>query len=97
MKKIILISAFIPIPTIAAFVWMFGKSKDQELLTLSRMVINFQLNFLFLIILSVLLLPYLIGVLLLIAVIFLGIKYVARSLKENSLNRIKLPYYFKFI
>ncbi|MCS7053811.1 MAG: hypothetical protein NZM09_08755 [Ignavibacterium sp.] len=97
MKKIILISAFIPIPTIAAFVWMFGKSKNQDLLTLSRMVINFQLNFLFLILLSVLLIPYLIGVLLFIAVIFFEIKYVARSLKENSINRIKLPYYFKFI
>jgi uncharacterized Tic20 family protein len=97
MKKIILISAFIPIPTMAAFVWLFGKSKNQELLTLSRVVINFQLNFLFLMLLSVLLLPYLIGVFIFIAVVFFEIRYVIKSLKEKTLNRIKLPYYFKFI
>jgi uncharacterized Tic20 family protein len=97
MKKIILISAFIPIPTIAAFVWLFGKSKNQDILTLARMVINFQLNFLFLIILSALLIPYYIGILLFIAVIFFQFKYVVKSLKEQNLNRIKLPYYFKFI
>lgn len=97
MKKIILLSALIPIPTVAAFVWLLGKSKNQELLTLSRMVINFQLNFLFLMLLSVILLPYLVGVLIFIAVVFFEIRYVIKSLKEKSLNRIKLPYYFKFI
>ncbi len=97
MKKIILLSALIPVPTVAAFVWLFGKSKNQELLTLSRMVMNFQLNFLFLMLLSVILLPYLVGVLIFIAVVFFEIRYVIKSLKEKSLNRIKLPYYFKFI
>ncbi len=97
MKKFILLSALIPFPTLAGFVWLFGKNKYQDLLNLSRMVINFQLNILFLILLSVLLLPYLIGLFIFIAVIFFQIKYVLGVLKEKSLNRIKLPYYFKFI
>lgn len=97
MKKIVLISALIPIPTVAAFVWLFGKNKNQELQTLSRMVINFQLNILFIILLSILLIPYLIGVFILIAAVFFEIKNVIKSLKEKSINQIILPYYFKFI
>jgi len=97
MKKFILLSALIPFPTLAGFVWLFGKNKYQDLLNLSRIVINFQLNILFLIFLSVLLLPYLIGLFIFIAVIIFQIKYVIVALREKSFNRIKLPYYFKFI
>ena len=97
MKKILLLSAIIPIPTIAAFVWLFWKNKHQDLLKLSRMIINFQLNFLFLIFIGVLLIPYFIGIALIVAVVFFEIRYVIKSLKEKSINRIKLPYYFKFI
>lgn len=97
MKKILLLSALIPIPTVALFIWIFGKSKNQELLNLSRTVLNFQLNFLFLILLSVLLLPYLIGVFVFIAVMIFEIRYILRSLRVQSTKRIKLPYYFKFI
>lgn len=97
MRKIVLISALIPIPTVAAFVWLFGKNKNKELQTLSRMVINFQLNILFIILLSILLIPYLIGVFILIAAVFFEIKNVIKSLKEKSINRITLPYYIKFI
>ncbi|WP_290663939.1 DUF4870 domain-containing protein [Ignavibacterium sp.] len=89
------LTSIIPVPVLSIPVWLFTPKSKTQFSANCKALINYQLNILFYLFLSVLLIPLLIGVILVIALLTYHLRFIFNSLKSNSTG--SLPFSFTFI
>lgn len=95
MKKLLLLTAIIPFPLIAWFVWFFSINKKKELNGFAKELINFQFNFLFYLFCGFVLLPLIISVAVILVVIFYYFFKILKGLLSS--DKTKFPVQVNFL
>ncbi|MEJ5261617.1 MAG: DUF4870 domain-containing protein [Ignavibacterium sp.] len=88
------LTSIIPIPIFSIPFWFFTANRNQQFAAKCKALINYQLNLLLFLFLSILLIPFMIGVILILLLAFFHLKFILSSLKRKNSQQFPLSFTF---
>ncbi|MGQ9642563.1 MAG: DUF4870 domain-containing protein [Ignavibacterium sp.] len=89
------LTSVIPLPVFSIPLWFFTVNRKSQFASKCKALINYQFNIMLFAFISILLIPLLVGVILLLLLLFVHLKFILSSFSKNA--SLRLPFSLTFI